>query len=65
MEKHRSGEETSIGFRSQRYFCINGVWYFQTRGGGQKGPFISKEEMEAELLLFIREKVTEHNALVC
>ena len=63
MEHPRTGESTHIPFRTQRYFCINGVWYFQTRGGGQQGPFISKEEMEAELLLFIRAKSMENNAI--
>jgi len=63
MEPSRTGEDTHIPFRTQRYFCINGVWYFQTRGGGQQGPYTSKEEMEAELLLFIREKSLENNAI--
>ncbi|MCW9013417.1 MAG: DUF6316 family protein [Gammaproteobacteria bacterium] len=61
--KHRAGEHDNIPFRSERYFCSNGVWYFQTRGGRQVGPFIDKREMEAELLLFIREKAMAHNAL--
>ena len=63
MEKHRAGEERNIPFRTQRYFCINGVWYFQTRGGGQEGPFTSKQEMEAELLMYIRSKSMEHQAI--
>lgn len=63
METPRNGEETHIPFRTQRYFCVNGTWYFQTRGGGQQGPFVSKEEMEAELLLFIREKSLVNNAI--
>ena len=63
MMKHRAGETHTIPFRSERYFCSNGVWYFQTRGGQQKGPYIDKQEMEAELLLFIREKSMENNAI--
>ena len=55
MQKFRAGEHT-IPFRNERYFCANGVWYFETRGGNQKGPFIDKREMEAELLLYIREQ---------
>ena len=61
--EHRTGESSNIPFRTQRYFCINGVWYFQTRGGGQQGPYVSKEEMQAELMLFIRDKSMEHNAI--
>mgnify|MGYP005857554461 CR=1 FL=1 len=54
--QHRAGENQPIPFRNDRYFCVNGVWYFETRGGKQVGPFISKKEMEAELMMFIREK---------
>lgn len=63
MEQIRAGESSTIPFRTQRYFCANGDWYFLTRGGGQRGPFSSKEEMEAELLLYIREKTMENNAI--
>ncbi|VAW60560.1 hypothetical protein MNBD_GAMMA11-501 [hydrothermal vent metagenome] len=63
MQHHRSGEENPIPFRTERYFCTNGVWYFDTRGGHQKGPFASKQEMQGELLLFIREQVTLNQSL--
>ena len=53
---NRSGETSATHFRTERYFCSNGEWYFLTRGGGQEGPYLNKEEMEAELLLFIREQ---------
>ncbi len=57
MQHSRSGETKSIPFRTERYFCSNGVWYFEIRGGGQKGPFVSKQEMQGELVLFIRDQV--------
>jgi len=56
MQRHRSGETCNIPFRNERYFCANGVWYFETRGGKQQGPFLSKHEMEGELLMYIREQ---------
>jgi hypothetical protein len=56
MQQNRAGENQPIPFRNDRYFCVNGVWYFESRGGKQIGPFISKKEMEAELMMFIREK---------
>ena len=56
MHKHRAGENQAIPFRNERYFCANGVWYFETRGGKQQGPFSDKKEMEAELMMFIREQ---------
>jgi len=54
--QHRAGEEQNIPLRNERYSCINGIWFFKTRGGKQKGPFVNKQEMEAELLFFIREQ---------
>lgn len=63
MNKNRAGEKQNIPFRTERYFCSNGEWYFLTRGGGQEGPFINKEEMEAELLLYIREQTMASNTI--
>ena len=56
MQHHRAGEDQTIPFRNARYFCVHGIWFFETRGGNQQGPFVSKQEMEAELLFFIREQ---------
>ena len=56
MQHHRTGEEQTIPLRNKRYICVNGVWFFETRGGKQKGPFVNKQEMEAELVFFIREQ---------
>ena len=56
MQKNRVGEHDPVPFRNERYFCANGAWYFETRGGAQMGPFDSKEEMEGELMMFIREQ---------
>lgn len=40
--------------RTSRSFEIDGRWYFELRGGGQKGPFDSKEEMLSALNEFIQ-----------
>lgn len=56
MQQNRAGEDRNIPFRNERYFCVNGVWYFETRGGKQLGPFVSKQDMQGELMLFIREQ---------
>jgi len=56
MQQHRAGEHNTIPFRNERFFCVNGVWYFETRGGHQQGPFSDKREMEGELLLYIRQQ---------
>ena len=39
--------------RASRGYEINNQWYFELRDGGQKGPFESKEAMQAELNEFI------------
>lgn len=56
MQKHRAGESQTIPFRSDRFFCANGLWYFEARGGVQVGPFDNKADMEAELMLYIRQQ---------
>ncbi len=56
MQKHRAGESQTIPFRSDRFFCVNGMWYFEARGGVQIGPFDNKQDMEAELMLYIRQQ---------
>jgi len=56
MQHHRAGEHCPIPFRNERYFCANGVWFFETRGGKQQGPYLNKQEMEGELLLYIRKQ---------
>ena len=40
--------------RINRGFEVNGLWYFELRGGGQKGPFDSEQEMLDELNTFIQ-----------
>jgi len=60
MEKHRAGETSNIPFRNERYFCMNGEWFFETRGG-PLGPFENKQEMEAELLLYLRAQAMSQN----
>ena len=52
--QYRDGEEVSTRYRSQRYYCICGEWYFSTRENLNVGPFPSREDAEAELLFFLR-----------
>lgn len=39
--------------RTSRGYEINGQWYFELRGGGQKGPYDTETEMQADLDEFI------------
>jgi len=55
MYTHRNGEQGSIPFRSGRFFNIETSWYFARRGELDAGPYQTKPEAEAALLLYIRE----------
>ncbi|VAW60558.1 hypothetical protein MNBD_GAMMA11-500 [hydrothermal vent metagenome] len=57
MIKHRNDDTPAPSYdctqRISRGYKINGQWYFELRGGGQKGPFDNEEAMLAELNSFI------------
>lgn len=63
MTSNRRGESGPHPFRSGRIFSVGNQWYFATREDGDKGPFDSRDEAEAELRLYVREKVTENQRL--
>lgn len=54
MKAHREHEKEKVPSRQDRTYCINGLWYFERRGGGQQGPFDTQEEMESALREFIQ-----------
>ena len=53
MRERRKDTQRDSDNRIERTYNINDLWYFELRGGGQKGPFDSKEEMEKALGDFI------------
>ncbi len=55
-KKQRAGENRTIPFRSDRFYCVDGAWYFEARGGVQKGPYANREDVEVGLMQFIREQ---------
>lgn len=54
MTKKRQQEKLVLPERVQRTYCINNSWYFELRGGGQKGPYDSEHEMQTALEEFIQ-----------
>ena len=52
----RSGDVKNF-FKSDRTFSVNGEWYFSTREGGDEGPFVSKQDAENEIAVYIRRAV--------
>ena len=58
MSRQRSNEKASTipdhAQRTNRGYEINGLWYFELRGGGQKGPYEDELSMQADLNEFIK-----------
>jgi len=58
MSQQRSDEKTlprtDKTQRISRGYEINGQWYFELRGGGQKGPYENELKMQADLNEFIK-----------
>lgn len=52
---HREGEDDKTRFRSDRFFCEEGRWFFTTREGTVKGPFDSRDDAERELAMYLRD----------
>lgn len=50
---HREGEEDKTRFRSDRFFCEEGQWFFTTRENTIQGPFESRAEAENELEMYL------------
>jgi hypothetical protein len=45
--------------RTERFYEVNGKWYFAVRRGPDRGPFASKEEARAALRTYIVEQLAE------
>jgi len=57
MQQQRWGEsETRAQFRRQnRFFANNDQWFFNTREGFIKGPYLTKQKAEEGLLDYLME----------
>lgn len=51
---HRVGEPEKVNFRSDRVYQVNGKWFFSTREMTEEGPYDSKKEADAEIMMYIR-----------
>lgn len=61
----RAGETQRSWFRSERFFAVEGVWFFTTREGVEVGPFSSKAEAqhhERRLVKLLAKAETPHQA---
>lgn len=46
MPRQRQNKATLFTFRSGRFFCVNGEWYFATRESTGHGPYIDRAAAE-------------------
>lgn len=56
----RHGEMENTYFRTGRCFCICGEWYFSTRENSQVGPFENKDDIDVELIFYLRKFINNN-----
>ena len=54
MDQYRQGETGNVPFRTGRIFNVGMEWFFMTREGIDRGPYVDKQDAEVGLTLFIR-----------
>ena len=54
--KRESDPKNLTVFRSDRYFVVDGRWFFTTREGGNEGPFPTSDDARRELKQFLTDK---------
>ena len=60
MTKNRRDPTSAVPLRSGRIFQADGVWYLAKREQREEGPFLRKQEAEAELISFLRHATRAH-----
>lgn len=55
MAGREDDEEDKARFRTDRFFCQDGEWYFTTRENTIRGPYASRGDAEQELMLYLRD----------
>ncbi|SMF20880.1 hypothetical protein SAMN02745866_01312 [Alteromonadaceae bacterium Bs31] len=50
----RNGEaQDKVWYRSERFFCVDGSWFFSTREGVDIGPYASRHSANNGLMLYV------------
>jgi hypothetical protein len=55
MKRESDPKELTV-FRSDRYFVVDGKWYFTTREGTNEGPFKRADDAKRELTRYLMDK---------
>jgi hypothetical protein len=53
MQRKRDSEENKVHFQMDRFYQLNGEWFYMTREGEEMGPFISKQDAKGDLCGYI------------
>jgi hypothetical protein len=53
----RLNEDKAASYRNDRFYSVEGEWYFAIRRGPDQGPYPSKEAAHAALKKFIAEEL--------
>ena len=54
MDSRSSDDRRGTWFRTQRFFSEGSRWYFSTREQTIEGPFVSRNDAEQELMIYLR-----------
>lgn len=55
---NRVREDGNIPFRSDRFFCIDGEWFFAIRRGPDQGPYETRDAAREALRNFIEDQLS-------
>lgn len=56
MLRKTDSDQEALKFQMGRFFSQNGEWYYMTREGDDRGPFLYREDAEGDLVDYIRDQ---------
>jgi hypothetical protein len=57
-QRNRHGEDGAIPFRTGRFYCVDGEWWFAIRRGPDQGPYLNKSQAKQSLVDYITDQFT-------
>lgn len=48
-------EDGKAYFQMDRFVQMNGEWFYTTREGEERGPFVSRDDAAGDLIMYIRD----------
>lgn len=54
MARKIDGDKEKTFFQMERFVSMNGEWFYTTREGEERGPFVSRSDAEGDLISYIR-----------